>query len=218
MSYEGKLTLIIKAILEARKVSDSPDLINLYITKVNGLDIFDVNEIWDILSKMEKEEKVIKIENYPSELNLRLATNLDDVLNNVQAYFSLKILDNFDPWSIYIDADNIGIKSKSAILNFDNRTGLLNIGSKTAKFRSHTFKSNLVELLLKNKANRKRVWSWDEIIEQIQGINNQEELIKNKKKFYPACEGLQTSIAQQTGTNDFLIFDSTTVHISSKYI
>ena len=60
--------------------------------------------------------------------------------------------------------------------------------------------------------------SWDEVIEEIEDTKGKEATTENKKKFYPACDGLAKHIASKTGVNDLLTFTKSTVQINSKYL
>lgn len=101
---------------------------------------------------------------------------------------------------------------------YDPKTGVLSIQDKRVRFKKESFRAKLLELLLKNDKNRKKEWSWDEAVEEIQGIIDSEGLDVNKNKFYPACDGLSKFIAQKTGINDFLVYNKSTVQICQKYV
>lgn len=101
-------------------------------------------------------------------------------------------------------------------VSYDN--GLLNIEGKKVKFDKESFRAKLLELLLKDDKNRKKEWSWDEAIETIESTKGEEATTENKKKFYPACDGLTKHIASKIGVNDLLIFNKSTVQINPKYL
>ena len=100
---------------------------------------------------------------------------------------------------------------------YDPLRGALELESKKVRLDKDSFRAKLLELLLKDDQSRKKEWSWDEIIEEIEGITDHNALKENKKKFYSACDGLSKQIAQKTGVNDLLIYNKTTVQISPKY-
>jgi hypothetical protein len=108
--------------------------------------------------------------------------------------------------------------NKDIKVKYESKTGVLKINSQQVRLRKDSFRGKLIALLLENEKNMKKLWNWDEIMEKIQGIKDDEGLKDNKKKFYPACDGLQKFIAQKISINDLLIFDNTTVQINPKYI
>jgi len=109
-------------------------------------------------------------------------------------------------------------KENSIDVFFDNKIGELKIMDKKVKLRKDSLRGKLIALLLENKQSKKKIWNWDEILEKIEGIKDDEGLKENKKKFYPACDGVAKFIAQKTGVNDLLLFDNSTVQINPKYI
>jgi len=109
-------------------------------------------------------------------------------------------------------------KKNNINVYFDNKISELKIMDKKVRLRKDSLRGKLIALLLENTQSKKKLWSWDEIMEKIEGITEDAELKENKKKFYPACDGVAKFIAQKTGVNDLLIFDNTTVQINPKYI
>ncbi len=103
-------------------------------------------------------------------------------------------------------------------LTYDAKMGRLNILGKTIQLKKESFRAQLIELLLKDEKSSKKDWSWDEILEQIEGITEDEELKEKKDKIYNACDGLTKFIAQKTGINDLLIFNKSSVRINPKYL
>ena len=207
MTSKEKILLILNAIVEARTISSDPSLVNLYLSRADGLDDFDPNEIFDILTKIENDEKVLIIEGIPGIVDLHTGTVADEALYNTKTYFSIRILDTFDQWL----QEFIKVDKSEKLIYFDNRTGELNIHGKVIKIRRNTFRSDLIALVLQKKM---KTWSWDEVVEKIQGTSDKDLLKENKSKFYSACDGLQKSIAQKTSINDFLIFNTNTVRIN----
>jgi hypothetical protein len=211
MTSNEKLLKILNAIQEARKASVDPSIVNLYLTKADGLNDFDANEIWDILIKIEHDEKVLKIESVPKIVDIHAGTDTEKAIYNTQTYFSIKILNPFDKWLLKLLPSETPLKG----LYFDDKTGKLTINSKTITLRRSTFKSGLVIALLSNK---KKDWSWEEILGEIEHLEGEKVPLEFKEKFYPACDGLQKSISQKIGLNDFLIFTTSTVRINPKYL
>lgn len=116
--------------------------------------------------------------------------------------------------------ENLKIDPKKVMekVSYNAQKGELDITGKKVKLKKDSFRAKLLELLLKNEESRKREWSWDEVIEAIEGTLDQELTKENKSKFYPACDGLSKHIASKTGTNDLLIFNKSTVQLNSKYL
>lgn len=103
-------------------------------------------------------------------------------------------------------------------LSYIPQKGLLEIEGKKVQLQKDSFRAKLIELLLKDTESKKKEWSWDEVIEKIQGVEDTESLKDNKSKFYPACDGLSKFIAQKTGINDLLTYNKSTVQINPKYL
>jgi hypothetical protein len=103
-------------------------------------------------------------------------------------------------------------------VTYNAQRGELDIEGKKVKFKKDSFRAQLLELLLKDDKSRRKEWSWDEVIEEIEDTKSKEATKENKKKFYPACDGLSKFIAQKTGINDLLIFNKSTVQVNPKYL
>ena len=104
-----------------------------------------------------------------------------------------------------------------AKLSYEPQKGILVIEGKQVKLNKESFRAKILELLLKDDKNKKKEWSWDEVIEEIEDTKDAELTKENKDKFYPACDGLQKHIALKIGINDLLIFNKSTVQINPKY-
>lgn len=115
--------------------------------------------------------------------------------------------------SLKIDSKKVTTK-----VTYNAQKGELDIEGKIVKFKKESFRAKLLELLLKDDKSRKKEWSWDEVIEEIEDTKGKEATMENKKKFYPACDGLSKFIAQKTGINDLLIFNKSTVRVNTKYL
>lgn len=61
MTYEEKLDLILKAIIEAQKATINGQSTKLYIKADNGLETIGKDEVRDILLKLQLEDNVLKI-------------------------------------------------------------------------------------------------------------------------------------------------------------
>src|SRR3989344_3413330 len=115
MTYEAKLDLILKALVEAKKASRNEHSTKLYIKEDNFLEKIGKEEVQDILSKLEYENKILTV----NPIYNRLLTpssqpkNLDYLLVNINS--------KFDNWYIqYL------IQQKSAIENI-SETNFKNI-------------------------------------------------------------------------------------------
>lgn len=102
-------------------------------------------------------------------------------------------------------------------VSYNPSNGILTIEKQEVKLRKDSFRAKMIELLLKDDKTIKKEWSWDEIVEAIEGIEDANMLKQYKKKFYPACDGLSKHLASKTGINDLLIFNKTTVRINPEY-
>lgn len=215
MKYEEKLKIIIEALLEAVKTSPEQGIAHLYL-KGNGLEGFDPNEVWDVLHKVEIEDKVLVVTGYPSELNLRLG-DFEEFMYNTKSFFVIEIKDGFEKWASMLSNNN-NLSSTQA--SYDGLSGTVTVDGKQVKLRKDSFRANLLSLLFKNKTSLTKEWSWDELIAKIEGIdiNDTQTLKANKNRFYTACDGLTKHIASKIGVNDLLIFNKSTVQINPKYI
>lgn len=124
-----------------------------------------------------------------------------------------KSFDKAEEKSKTIDKTTIKLKA-----TYNAQKGELDIEGKKVRFKRDSFRAKLLELLLKDDKSRKKEWSWDEVIEEIEDTKGKEATTENKKKFYPACDGLSKHIALKTGVNDLLIFNKSTVQINPKYL
>lgn len=91
MTYEGKLDLVVKAIVEAKKATRKDQPTTLYLNATNGLDNLNREEIRNILLQLQ-DENALKVNPKTNRL-LPLSqqpTNPD--------FFFLDILDGFDNW------------------------------------------------------------------------------------------------------------------------
>lgn len=344
MTYEEKLDLILKAIIEAQKATINGQSTKLYIKADNGLETIGKDEVRDILLKLQLEDNVLKINDMynrllsigeqPKNLNYllldinrsfdswyesRLMSKKTD-LENIDFINMLRIYDVvldineqiqlINKTSIYINlipsiirfstlfpADTAGIrdqycenrlkslsylKNKGIIIDYsygndgwswdtivnitfklssfddfyktiqfeyikrnkvnketekpkeiitetkqeaitikvgyDPKKGELNIEGKIVKLNKDSFRAKMIELLLKDNKSLKKEWSWDEVVEKIEGTLDLDKTEENKKKFYPACDGLSKFIAQKIGVNDLLIFNKSNVQINPKYL
>jgi len=113
MTYEEKLSIIISALREAQKATRKEYYTNLYLTKHNRLTEIDLNELHDILLKLQDDEKVITVKDIPTKLK-SVFEQTDDAFKGEKTYFLIDILDSFDDWY-----ENYLLKQKSKPENLD---------------------------------------------------------------------------------------------------
>ncbi len=106
MTYEEKLDLILKAIIQARKSAVKEQSVKLYINDDNGLSPIGKDEVRDILYKLEVEEKILSINNTYNRL-----LPSDQQPKN-PSYLLIDIRIGFDKWY-----SNYLIKNRTRIEN-----------------------------------------------------------------------------------------------------
>lgn len=107
MTYEQKLDLIVRAVIEARKATREGQPTTLYLNSTNGLDRLELDEIRGILLQLQ-DEKILK---------LNQKTNRLLPLNQQPAnadYLFLDILEGFDEWY-----ENYLMQQKTGLENID---------------------------------------------------------------------------------------------------
>lgn len=107
MTYEQKLELIVKAVIEARKATRKGQTTIVYLNATNGLDQLDSEEIRNILLQLQ-DENAIKV---------NPKTNRILPLHQQPAnpgYYLLDILDGFDNWY-----ENYFMQQKTSLKNLD---------------------------------------------------------------------------------------------------
>lgn len=96
-----QLSIIVNAVQSARELANSDDEVALYLSESNELAKFHPEEVGNILNRLEKDEKVIKIiHRYGDTMSSTLATEGEGVRLKYKKfeYFLIKVLDNFDEW------------------------------------------------------------------------------------------------------------------------
>jgi len=101
--------------------------------------------------------------------------------------------------------------------HYDERTSTLHIRQEKVKLRKNAFNTSVIALLTKSSQNMKKDWCWDEVIQKLEGTDDESTLQEFKKKFRPACDGLAKIIALKTGITDYLIYDNNNVRINPTY-
>ena len=108
MERQPKLELVIKAIQEAKKITPKGQLVKVYLPNVLKFKQFRLQELSDILSKLEDDEKILTLMRFPRYL---LKLDLDrytytsvtasglEVVDPSKEYFTIKVRRNFNEWS-----------------------------------------------------------------------------------------------------------------------
>lgn len=110
MTYEEKFDIVVKAIVEARKITPPDYDTKLKITHENKLQDLDLDDIGSILYQIDKQ-KVIKV---VSTANAKFISGLDPWTEE-QDYFALEVLDTFDNWY-----ENYLLQQKTNLENLNN--------------------------------------------------------------------------------------------------
>jgi len=113
MTYEEKLDTVLNAIREAGKATRKGHSTRLHITKENGLEAIDLNELHDFLLQLQDDEEIITVHDIPTNLK-PMAEQTNDAFSGKKTYFLIDILDTFEIWY-----ENRVLERKSRIENLD---------------------------------------------------------------------------------------------------
>jgi len=105
-STSNKLMLVVKAITEAKKITPRAKDITVYISHTNRLASIYIQELYDILLKLQDDEKIIAIKSFPDwllpsngftkkQLSQEIKATLDPSIKN----FKVRILKKFDEFA-----------------------------------------------------------------------------------------------------------------------
>ena len=104
-SPENKLTLVAKAVMEAKQITPTGKDIPVYITDSNRLTRLYAQELKDILVKLQDDERVITMKSFPEWLlpYEHLTKDIFDrqieaTLDPSKKHFVVDALDTFDKW------------------------------------------------------------------------------------------------------------------------
>lgn len=100
---------------------------------------------------------------------------------------------------------------------YEPSSGVLFVNNKVAQFKPNSLRAKIVELMTKTEDNKKKNWSWDELIEEIEGLKDPEPK-PHKIKIYDAVKGANEYIASKTGITDFLRYDTNMSQINPTYL
>lgn len=214
---------IMHIIEQGLELDQSEKLTISFITSAHEIEGYEPEDIDDIINTYVKSLTYLKnigvVKNFTTA-HMTLSSEL--ILDVVKFFETLEKIKNLELKKL----DPKPLKPKSTEMQknnepkvyYDKQQCFLKIKDKEIKFKKDSFRAKLVELLLKDKQSQNKEWSWDEILEEIEGIKDIDGLKKNKRKFYSACDGLSKFIAQKTGVNDLLIFNKSTVQINPKHL
>lgn len=198
------------------QVSQSPKITINFVSSMSELDGYDNTDINELIVYYIKALTYLKnqevIQGFTSEQN----SVFSSITINVRSFDEIMEKAKIRAKKPSIKRAQVSITTKAS---YNPQKGVLKINNKEVKFKKDSFRAKMLELLLKDNKSAKKEWSWDEVIDEIQGTKDNPSLRKeNKKKFYPACDGLSKHIAQKIGVNDLLIFTKSTVRINPKYL
>ena len=95
----------------------------------------------------------------------------------------------------------LAIAKGSLVPQYDIATGIITFKGKTITIPLNTKLEMVCRVVLKNLANMKRKWSWDEIIEE----NREESENFKARQIYNAVRKINDKVAIETQTKDFLL-------------
>lgn len=113
LSYEEKLEIILKAIVEAQKTTRKEYRTKLYIKEENKLETIEAQSVNDILLQLQDDEKILKVSDKPSSIKT-FSEKPPTELIDIKDYFLIEILDTFEDWY-----ENYLMKQKTELKNLD---------------------------------------------------------------------------------------------------
>ena len=105
-----KLDLIIEAIADAKEVTRKGHEVKVYIRRDNQLVTVYPEELYDILLKLQDEDRIIRVKTFPHERSYRDEDTWKSLWRDGKLHFSVEILEPFDKWGTDYRA-----KAKSSI-------------------------------------------------------------------------------------------------------
>jgi hypothetical protein len=203
MTYDEKLSRILEAIQATRETSINTSTVNLYITKADGLDDFDPNEIYDILHGIERKEKVLEIEDVPSLVAPHSGHPPASFLGNAQSHFSIKLLTGYDDWR-----SKVFLKEKKTYF-FNKDKGILNIKGSEIEFKVGGRRIPYLNALV----NTDDYLYHSDVANELEGA---EQIKDAKNTYYELCRGITTRLSE-FGISDFLEYDYNRARINPLY-
>lgn len=189
------------------------------IHEIQGYESDDIDELTNgCINVLEYLKKIGVLKEYSHaemSLDANIVLDINKYLDVLEVAKKIKgVKENVEPTNPTIPTKT----NEKSPLSYDPKKGVLNVEGKPVKLNKDSFRAKILELLLSSVQNRKKEWSWDEVIEKIQGVDDIDTQKENKSKFYPACDGLSKHIASKTGVTDLLIYNKSTVQINPKYL
>lgn len=208
MTYHEKLSKILDAIQTARENFINTSTIKLYIAKANDLDDFDPNEIYDILHGIERQEKVLAIEDVPSNVAPHAGYPPPSFLGEYSSCFTIKLLDDFDNWRSKISPNEKNVYS------FDKDRGILTVKGKEIPFIDEGRRIPYLDALVNsNEEDSDEYVYHSEVAEELEGAN---QLKDAKNTYYELCRGINARLTKNDIAN-FLECDYNKARINPLY-
>ena len=104
LERQPKLDLVIKAIEEAKKITPKGQLVKVYLPNVLKYKQFRLQELKDILTMLEDNERILTLMRFPRyllklDLGRYTYTNSDgEVVDPTKEYFTIKVRRRFNEW------------------------------------------------------------------------------------------------------------------------
>lgn len=115
MVYEEKLDLILKAIIEARKLARKGHLPKLYISAENKLNQLSYEDVYAVLLKLQDDEEILTISDKPKRLKSLSEQISVDLMSEADVNcFILEPAPTFDQWH-----ERYILERKSKLENLD---------------------------------------------------------------------------------------------------
>ena len=214
----NNISYIMHLIEQELELDQSEKLTINFISSAHEIEGYESEDIEDIINTYIKSLTYLKNIGVVKNFTTAYMTLSSELNLNIARFFEiLERLKSLTSKSLKSTSTEIQKKDKPKPY-YNKQLGFLKIEGKEIKFKKNSFRAKLVELLFKDTHSQNKEWSWDETLEEIEGISDIDVLKKSKKKFYSACDGLSKFIAQKTGVNDLLIFNKSTVQINPKHL
>lgn len=169
------------------------------------------NKLWDSwgLSMLFQEIKDILDEKTKLDTQVRYFKHKDYLLHLERVHLFTK--------ETLIEVNKkIQVQQKRQNWTYDPATGVFYIDGKIAQFKKNSLRAKILELITKTNENKKKTWSWDELFETIESIEEASREYQNK--VYYACKGINEYVASKTGVTDFLIVTTKNICINPVYL
>jgi len=102
-------------------------------------------------------------------------------------------------------------------ISYNSTSGHLNFNRKTISIPKDTYQDALCRVLLKDKKSMRKVWVWDEILDEWGGKYQYDDK-QAWRKVYNAAREVNQKVATETATKDFLIVKTKEIAVNPKYL